>query len=308
MRLRGTFAQSPASKADEKQGACHEPEDCFASVGFGARACAGNRRGAAGPASVSARLGGPARRPNPVGALPPGAFAPRISPDGRRVAFDTDGSVWIAELANLAMPRRFAAGRFPMWSPDGTRLLFSGPPGFQLFWQASDGTGTAELIAGDTARAPESWSTALGLVSYITLTGGTDYDIWAFSPGDRSNRAIVVRAHDGADGQPLLARRQVARVSIERDRPARDLRGAVPAHRRAHEDQRRGRRAAVWSPDGREIFYDKEATLYAAAITATAPFTARPPVALPIKGFVQGTGRRLWDLAPDGTRFLMMFP
>ena len=126
-----------------------------------------------------------------IGALPPGTFAPRLSPDGRRVAFDTfDGSVWIADLANLAAARRFGAGRFPMWSPDGSRLLFAGPKGFQLFWQASDGSGAPELIA-DTARAPESWSAATRLVSYITLTGAADYDVWTFSPEDRSQRALL---------------------------------------------------------------------------------------------------------------------
>jgi len=105
-----------------------------------------------------------------IGPLPPGTFAPRLSPDGRRVAFDTfDGTVWIAELANLAAPGRFAFGRYPMWSPDGNRLLFAGPKGFQLYWQATDGSGVPELIA-ETARAPESWSPAARLVSYITFT------------------------------------------------------------------------------------------------------------------------------------------
>jgi len=40
---------------------------------------------------------------------------------------------------------------------------------------------------------------------------------------------------------------------------------------------------------------------------APSPSASRP-VALPISGFIQSTGRRLWDLSPDGTRFLMMFP
>ena len=95
----------------------------------------------------------------PIGALPPGTFAPRLSPDGRRVAFDTfDGSVWIAELANLAAPQAVRAqDAFRCGRPTGSRLLFAGPNGFQLYWQATDGSGTPELIA-ETARAPESWS------------------------------------------------------------------------------------------------------------------------------------------------------
>jgi Tol biopolymer transport system component len=127
----------------------------------------------------------------PIGPLPPGTFAPRLSPDGRRVAFDAGGSIWIADLANLAAARRLAPGQFPIWSADGRRLLFAGAFGFQLYWQAVDGPGDAERIADQPARAPESWSTALGLVSYITLSGGGDYDIWTLSPLDRSQRALI---------------------------------------------------------------------------------------------------------------------
>jgi Tol biopolymer transport system component len=281
----------------------------FASIGFGVALALGTVAAQQAPPVFQLAWVDRQGARTPIGALPPGAFAPRISPDGRRVAFDTfDGSVWTAELANIAMPRRFAAGRFPMWSPDGTRLLFAGPQGFQLFWQASDGTGTAELIADDTARAPESWSTALGLVSYITLTGGTDYDVWAFSTGDRSKRAIVSEPTTAQMGSRFSPDgKWLAYQSNETGRHEIYVEPFPRTGTRTKISDAGGERP-VWSPDGREIFYDKDATLYAASITATAPFTARPPVALPIKGFVQGTGRRLWDLAPDGTRFLLMFP
>jgi eukaryotic-like serine/threonine-protein kinase len=244
----------------------------------------------------------------PVGTLPPGAFAPRVSPDGRRVAFDTfDGSVWIADLANLSAPRRFAAGRFPMWSPDGSRLLFAGPKGFELFWQSSDGSGTAELIADTTARAPESWSTALGLVSYITLTGTADYDVWAFSPADRTTRTILAEPTTAQMGSRFSPDgKWIAYQSNESGRHEIYVETFPRSGTRVKISDAGGERP-VWSPDGREIFYDKDGVLFVSAITSTAPLTARPPVALPIKGFVQATGRRLWDLSPDGTRFLMMF-
>jgi eukaryotic-like serine/threonine-protein kinase len=242
----------------------------------------------------------------PIGPLPPGTFAPRISPDGRRVAFDTgDGTVWIAELASLGSPRRFATGRFPMWSADGTRLLFAGPTGAQLYWQASDGSGAPELIAED-ARAPESWSAALGLVSYITLTGAADYDIWAYSPADRTRKAILAEptsaqmsSRFSADGKWL------AYQSNETGRHEIYIEPFPRTGTRIRVSDAGGERP-VWSPDGRELFYDKDATLFVAAINTT-PLSARPPVALPITGFLQATGRRLWDVSPDGTRFLMMF-
>lgn len=243
----------------------------------------------------------------PIGPLPPGTFAPRLSPDGRRVAFDTgDGSVWIAELSNLAAPRQLAAGRFPMWSPDGARLLFAGANGFQLFWQAADGSGAPELIA-ETARAPESWSPATRLVSYITLTGGTDYDIWAFSPDDRTQRVLIA--------QPASAEMS-SRFSPDGKWIAYQSNESGPYEIYVEPFPRTGTRARVtdaggerpvWSPDGREIFFDRNGTLYAASVALTPSFAAQKPVALPITGFLQATGRRLWDLSPDGTRFLMMF-
>jgi Tol biopolymer transport system component len=243
----------------------------------------------------------------PVGTLPPGAFAPRVSPDGRRVAFDTfDGSVWIAELTNLAAAKRFGAGRFPMWSPDGTRLLFAGPKGFDLFWQASDGTGTADLIA-EAARAPESWSTQLGLVSYITLTGTTDYDIWAFAPADRMRRAILAEPGTAQMGSRFSPDgKWIAYQANDTGRHEIYVEPFPRGGARTKISDAGGERP-VWSPNGREIFYDNGGALYVATITSTTPFTAQPPVALPIKGFMQSTGRRLWDLSPDGARFLMMF-
>jgi serine/threonine-protein kinase len=242
----------------------------------------------------------------PIGPLPPGTFAPRVSPDGRRVAFDTgDGTVWIAELANLGSPRRFATGRFPMWSADGTRLLFSGANGAQLYWQASDGSGAPELIA-EEARAPESWSAALGLVSYITLTGAADYDVWAYSPADRTRKAVLAEptsaqmsSRFSPDGKWL------AYQSNETGRHEIYVEPFPRTGTRIRVSDAGGERP-VWSPDGRELFYDKDATLFVAAISTT-PLSARPPAALPITGFLQGTGRRLWDVSPDGTRFLMMF-
>jgi Tol biopolymer transport system component len=244
-----------------------------------------------------------------VGTMPPGAFAPRVSPDGRRVAFDTfDGSVWIGELANLPAARRFAAGRFPMWSPDGARLVFAGPKGFELFWQASDGSGAPELIADTTARAPESWSTALGLVSYITLTGAADYDIWAFSLADRTKRTILAEPTTAQMGSRFSPDgKWIAYQANDTGRHEIYVEAFPRSGTRVRISDAGGERP-VWSPDGRELVYDKDGALFVSTITSTAPFTARPPAAMPIKGFVQAAGRRLWDLSPDGARFLMMFP
>ena len=130
----------------------------------------------------------------PLSRMPPATFAPRISPDGRQVVFDADASVWIASLDNLSAPRKLAAGLYPMWSGDGTHEMYI--VGFgekqQMYWTAADGSRQPELLIPD-ARAPESWSAAAQYMTYITLKGGTDYDVWAYSLHDRTSAPFAAK-------------------------------------------------------------------------------------------------------------------
>ena len=83
-----------------------------------------------------------------LGKMPPTTFAPRISPNGRQVVFDALAQVWIADLDNLSSPRRLTGGFYPMWSGDGTRVLFIVGAGEQqqMFWMAADGSGQPRRI------------------------------------------------------------------------------------------------------------------------------------------------------------------
>jgi Tol biopolymer transport system component len=245
----------------------------------------------------------------PLASPPPGLFAPRISHDGRRVAFDTgDGRVWIADLSNIAAAKPLGPGRFPMWSADDTRLLFTGPEGARLFWQASDGSGSPEML-NDTARAPETWSRTPDLITYIVRKEPEDYDIWAFSPSERVMRPLVVAPTSAElagrfspDGKWLAYSSNDSgtfETYIE-PYPRTGVRTKVTSA---------GGEAPIWSADGREIVYDRDHALYAVSIKTTPKVEAGPEVALPIKGFLQNTGRRRqWDVTPDGKQFLIVLP
>jgi Tol biopolymer transport system component len=242
-----------------------------------------------------------------LGKLPPGVFAPRVSPDGKQVTFDAQGAIWIADLASLSSPRRLASGAFPMWSGDGRRVLFivGGDDKQQLFWQAADGSGTPELMVGE-ARAPESWSAAAQVMTYITLKGGTNYDVLAYSLRDRTSTPIAARpdalemsSRFSPDGRWIAYEQAEAgpRDIFVEPFPQTGLRVRVASGRRP-----------LWSPDGREIFFDRDdAQLYVVPITLGPSPTVGTPTPLPIKGFMQGGGRRMYDITPDGTQFLMLF-
>jgi serine/threonine protein kinase/Tol biopolymer transport system component len=80
-----------------------------------------------------------------------GAYtAPRISPDGEKVAFgDAAGGIWIADLeadTRTRLTTNVLDARLPVWSPDGTRIAYTaGVSG--IAWKASNNTGSPENIA-----------------------------------------------------------------------------------------------------------------------------------------------------------------
>ena len=128
--------------------------------------------------------------------LSPGTYLfPRVSADGKKVAFETtDGkaaAISIYELSGDSSPRRLTFGgnnRFPVWSADDRRVTFQsdreGDPA--IFWQPADG-GTAERLttpARGTSHAPESWSPD-GQVLLFSEAKDATWSLWTFSLRDR---------------------------------------------------------------------------------------------------------------------------
>ena len=129
--------------------------------------------------------------------LPPGPYEyPRLSPDGKRIAFGSDDGkeavVWIYDLSGVTSMRRLTLGsrnRLPVWSADGERVAFQSDREGDLgiFWQRADGTTTAERLTKpdkDTAHVPESWSPD-GKTLLFSVAKGSSYAVAALSLTDK---------------------------------------------------------------------------------------------------------------------------
>jgi Tol biopolymer transport system component len=193
-----------------------------------------------------------------------------------------------------------------MWSADGRQILFTRdePNQQALFIGKADGTGTAERLA--TARAPESWSVKDQMFSFITLSDY--YSIWTYSLKDKKAAPLIdthgVTQHSSRfspDGK------WIAYTSIETGRFEVFVQ-PFPRTGAKFQITKQGGGHALWSNDGKELFFDNDRQLFAVSVQTKGTFSSGAPVALPIRGFIQGNARRQFDLMPDGKQFLMMFP
>src|SRR5262249_17933749 len=91
-----------------------------------------------------------------------------LSPDGNRVAVNRTANgnfdVWLIDVAR-GIPTRLtfdaAPDMRPVWSPDGTRIVFQSPRKgvVNLYWKLSSGAGSDELLLeSDQTKIPNDWS------------------------------------------------------------------------------------------------------------------------------------------------------
>src|SRR5262249_13853274 len=119
----------------------------------------------------------------------------RVSPDGKRLAFDTndgkDAAIWIYDLSGASQPRRLTLegrNRFPVWSADSRRVLFQSDRdgALGLYLQGADSGAAERLTAPEagTVHFPESWSPADDRFSF-SVVRGTSASLWTFSVRDK---------------------------------------------------------------------------------------------------------------------------
>jgi len=141
----------------------------------------------AGNANLDLALFDRTGKPTPLG-LPPRPYrAPRVSPNGKSIAFDIEdaagAAVWMYELAGGKAMRQLTLGgrsRYPIWSPDGQWVAFESDRegDWGIFRQRADGSGVAERLTKaepGTEHVPQSWSKDGGYVLFSVLKDS----VWA---------------------------------------------------------------------------------------------------------------------------------
>lgn len=262
-----------------------------------------------------------------LGTLPGSVAAPRVSPDGLKVAFEqvddppADPKAppmlrpHVAELNKLDKPKPLQptlltnVNRWTEWSFDRDWIVFaaSGNGTDSIFKQRADGWIQPKFVVD--GKAPEAvyegW-----LLLFLTLKGENDYGVALL---DMNTNKVLQRFDTAGSAQysSELSKdgKWIVFTSDETGRPEIFLQSLQQQARRVQLTKQGGAHPQ-WSPDGTKLYYDQGGRLYSINVSLEdqAPRATSEPAALPITGFVQSGVRRQYDLMPDGKGFLMLFP
>src|SRR5687767_5557527 len=125
--------------------------------------------------------------PRPLPGLAPAYYQnPAFSPDGRRLALMTTGSmidILIYDFARASLTRLTTEGssQYPMRTSDGKRVVYRATRSGSrnLFWKSVDGTGPEErLTTSENDQTPWSSSPDGAAIAFDQATAETGSDIW----------------------------------------------------------------------------------------------------------------------------------
>jgi len=255
----------------------------------------------------------------PVG--PRGAIQyPRLSPDGKQVAIvrqdpqTGSNDIYVVDLARGTSARLTfdpANDGFPIWSPDGSRIVWTSgrEGGHRIYQKLSSGVGQDEFLFKDeTGTATYSWSPDSQFILYTRGNPGGNLDVWVLPlEGDRKPFPFLQTSLDEGSAGFSPDGRWVAYRSTESGRDEVYVQ-TFPTSGGKRMVSPNGGYAPQWRGDGKELFYiSGDGKLMAVEVK-------------PGNSFELGVPKALFDLAPvqaklannsfavtaDGQRFLFV--
>jgi serine/threonine-protein kinase len=239
----------------------------------------------------------------------------RLSPDGERLAWHAFPQeetlvrdVWIYDIARSASTRlTFGEGPNvrPIWSPDGERIYFARGGAFDIFSKPADGSGEAEQLTAGAYRVPSSLSSDGKTLVFRQRGESGDWDIGMVGIESGGEPEVLLGTRF-SEKQGILSPDDhwLAYVSNESGRDEVYVR-PFPGPGGRVQVSTEGGTEAMWSRDGRELFYRNGDKMMSVAVSTDPDFFSGKPTLLFEKPFAMDPTHSNYDLAADG-RFIMV--
>lgn len=250
-------------------------------------------------------------------------YAPRVSPDGRRVAIlrgttptYLNRDVWVYDLAQKTQTRvtfDTTAG-WPLWSPDGRRIVYTrftgGSNDFpgQLYWVPADGSGSPQALVKQAGqwKATAFEPGGRGIVYSGRPSPQAKEEIWRAEVDGAA--PVQVLATPFNNGAPSISPngRWLAYTADESGRDQVYVRSYPEAGGR-WQVSLEGGTEPLWSPGGNEILYRSDDAMMAASVRTQPAFEVTGRTRVFTGQYQTGSFRdHNYSVTGDGKTFAML--
>jgi serine/threonine-protein kinase len=253
-------------------------------------------------------------------------YYPRLSPDGTKIAvaaMDEENDIWVFDLAKNTLTRVTFGPAYEtssVWTMDGRSVVFRSGPTTQagdptdLYRKAVDGTGVLEPLTqhqgGGSARSLSPDGKSL-LFMKPSPSGTLGMFILPLDPKGPPRPLLAEFKFNVLDAEVSPDGRWIAYDSNESGRYEVYVRPFPAVESGRWQVSSDGGRDPMWARSGRELFFRNAASrMITVPIAAGASFASGKAENLfDLTPYISpsATGR-MWDISPDGKRFLAVKP
>jgi serine/threonine-protein kinase len=248
---------------------------------------------------------------------------PRLSPDGRQLAYEVEGAshdIFTYDFARGTTTRMSldGASHWPLWTPDGRRLTFrSWKTGtMTMWWMPADQSGPAQLLTNiGSMQSPESWSPDGKTLAFTQMDDPQSGSDIYMLPLDGDRKPHVFFRTQFSEGSPKFSPngKWVAYSSNESGQPEIYVR-AYPTGEKIPISNNGGT-DPLWRHDGRQLYYRLGDLMMVVDVSYGRSLEVSKPKVLWRGNYLAGAGSSCgmagptsanYDVTPDGERFLMI--